>query len=157
ELRAGLHGAPILCATAETDVVLRKIIDREPWKDAALSVHAVVPWYDLSHLPRMSGVISADAEVRGTIADPIGSAVLHGSQLAFDKTRLSRAEGRAAFDRGELSASLDATQRVAGALHLSVRVPSAPDAPLSIGLRADRLTIGLGHLGALHRLDGVLD
>ena len=118
---------------------------------AAAELHA-----NVNGAIRGGGVIAGSAELRGTLAHPIGHAELHGRDLGISELRLTTVDARAAWDGATLTARVDGAQSSGGTLHLDASVPAAAGAPLQATLQADAFTFAIDDVGQVRRLEGTL-
>jgi autotransporter translocation and assembly factor TamB len=151
-----LRGAPILHANAESDLDLRRVVDKLAWRDAPLRVDAEVPSYDLKHFDAQ-GKLTGTLRVRGTIAHPTGDARLVADALQFGQMRFLQLVARATLDEKSIAAWVDGTEGHGGVVAIDARAPLVADAPLAAHVRLQRIDLDLRSLGALREFRGRVD
>jgi len=137
---ASMRGAPLLRVRGEVPIDVQRVIDHEPYGNTPVRVDAEVPGFNLVRVqdlvPKIEGQVNAQAEVRGTIAKPVGKLDLAIAALNLGDMKYDKFEARGSFDGAKAVAKLDAHEVKGGALTADATLPIDAKQPIAAELRA---------------------
>ena len=137
---ASMRGAPLLHVTGQAPLDVQRVLDHEPYGDTPVRVDAQVPGFNLARVqdlvPEIEGKVNATAEVRGTIAKPVGKLDLAIAALKLGEMKYDKFEAHGKFDGAKAVAKLDAHEVKGGTLTADATLPIDAKQPIVAALRA---------------------